>query len=222
LQKDERDKNRFQTQKLMAKFFRSPLAIGIVCSNALLAVGAALAGVVSVLTVVPLFVLVTGTELTLVLLSKSGARAILREQNREREEHDAACLEETARQRKRLVALRIENPEVKAAVERLALVAGLYLDFCTKGGARDPVVEDAVQRAAEAVDGYLHLDDAARVGVRIGEKPEKTSQDLEQNTVLSLDTSTRLISEKLALSFGGIEGNHTLLDSMEGRQELRE
>jgi hypothetical protein len=207
---------------LMAKFFRSPLSIGIVCGNAVLAAGATLAGIASALLVAPLFVLVTGGELALILLSKRGARAILNEQERERKEHDADRLEETARLRKRLALLRVEDSEVKAAIERLVFAAGMYLESCAKGNARDPLVEEAVQDAAETVDGYLRLTDAGRIGVRIGEKSEKTPPDLERKTVLSLDASTRLIGEKLALPFGGIEENHTLLDSMDGRQELKE
>jgi len=207
---------------LMAKFFRSPLAIGIVCGNALLAVGAALAGIAPVLVVVPLFVLVTGGELALALLSKPGAKAILGEQERERKEHDVDRLEETARLRKRLAMLRVENPEVKAAVERLVLAAGLYLESCAKGNERDPLVEEAVQNAVATVDGYLHLSDAGRIRARIDSEHGNTWQDLEQKTILSLDTSTRLIGEKLALPFGGIEGNHTVLDAMDGRQELEE
>jgi len=209
-------------QDLMAKFFRSPLAIGIACGNALLAASAAIAGIAPALLIAPLFVLVTGGELALVLLSKRGARAILNEQERERKEHDADRLEETARLRKRLALLRVENSEVKAAIERFVFAAGMYLESCAKGNARDPLVEEAVQDAAETVDGYLHLTDAGRIGARIGDESEKTPQDLERKTVLSLDASTRLIGEKLALPFGGIEENHTLLDSMDGRQELKE
>jgi hypothetical protein len=207
---------------LMAKFFRSPLAIGIVCGNALLAAGATLAGIAPVLLTAPLFALVTGGEFALVLLSKPGAKAILGEQKRERSEHDADRLEETARLRKRLAMLRIENPEAKAAVERLVFAAGLYLESCAKGNARNPIVEDAVHNAAETVDGYLHVSDAGRIGSRIEGEPSTAQQNLEQKLILSLDGSTRLIAEKLALPFGGIEGNHTVLDAMDGRQELEE
>ncbi len=207
-------------QNLITKFLRSPLAIGVVCGNALLAVGAALAGIAPVLVVAPLFVFVTGGELAMILLSKSGAKAILAEQKRERDEHDAECLEETARQRKRLAMLRIENPEVKAAIDRLVFVAGVYLESCAKGNARNPIVEDAVQNAAKTVDGYLHLIDAGRIGSRIESKAPTGPQDLEQKAILSLDGSTRLIAEQLALPFGGLEGNHTVLDAVDGRQEL--
>lgn len=209
-------------QDLITKFIRSPLAIGIVCGNALVAVGAALAGIAPVLVVASLFLFVTGGELALVLLSKPGAKAILGEQKRERDEHDAERLEETAHLRKRLAMLRIENPEVKAAIDRLVFVAGVYLESCAKGNARDPIVEDAVQHAANAVDGYLHLIDAGRIGSRIESKPSTGPQDLEQKAILSLDGSTRLIAEKIALPFGGLEGNHTVLDAMDGRQELEE
>jgi len=151
----------------LVKFIRSPLAVGLVSANAVLGAAAGAAGFLPWLVVVPLFLVVSWVELLLTLRSEAGAKAILAEEDRERKERDAAILADVAQARKRLALLRIAEPEVKAAVERLVYAAGMYLESCTKGNERDPFAEDAVLSVTKIVDEYLRLADAERIGARL-------------------------------------------------------
>ena len=156
-----------QMKDFLVKFIRSPLAVGLVSANAVLGAAAGAAGFLPWLVVVPLFLVVSGVELLLTLRSEAGAKAILAEEDRERKERDAAILADVAQARKRLALLRIAEPEVKAAVERLVYAAGMYLESCAKGNERDPFAEDAVLSVTKIVDEYLRLADAERMGARL-------------------------------------------------------
>lgn len=159
-----------QMKDFLAKFIRSPLAVGLVSANAVLGTAAGAAGFLPWLVVIPLLLVVSGAELLLTLRSEAGAKAILAEENRERKERDAAILADVAQARKKLAMLRIGEPEVRAAVERLVYAAGMYLESCAKGNERDPFAEDAVLSATKVADEYLRLADAERMGARL--KPE--------------------------------------------------
>ncbi|SLM11958.1 hypothetical protein SPIROBIBN47_210141 [uncultured spirochete] len=156
-----------QMKDFLVKFIRSPLAVGLVSANAVLGAAAGAAGFLPWLVVVPLFLVISGVELLLTLRSEAGAKAILAEEDRERKERDAAILADVAQARKRLALLRIAEPEVKAAVERLVYAAGMYLESCAKGNERDPFAEDAVLSVTKIVDEYLRLADAERMGARL-------------------------------------------------------
>lgn len=205
---------------LLKKFLTSPLAIGLAALNAILAGGAALFGVVPALVALPLFALATGGEMVALLSSKPGAKAILAEQDRERAEHDTEKLAHAISLRKRLAVLRVDDPALKTSIDRIVLASGLYLDACAKGGNRDPRIEDAIEQAAEAVNGYLRIEDGARVGALLGSGGD--SAGIAQRACALLDAATRTIEERLALPQGGIVGNHTALDELESRQELEE
>jgi hypothetical protein len=156
-----------QMKDFLVKFIRSPLAVGLVSANAVLGAAAGAAGFLPWLVVLPLFLLISGVELLLTVRSEAGAKAILAEEDRERKERDAAILADVAQARKRLALLRIAEPEVKAAVERLVYAAGMYLESCAKGNERDPFAEDAVLSVTKIVDEYLRLADAERMGARL-------------------------------------------------------
>ncbi len=228
---------------LLKKFFKSPLAIGLMALNAILAGLAALFGALPTLVVLPLFVLVTGGEMAVLLSSKWGAKAILAEQDRERLERDTEKLAHVAALRKRLALLRMDDAALKTVIDRIVLASGLYLDACAKGGTRDPFVEDAIGQASEVMSEYLKIVDGARIesllgsgysagvsgalhvdaGVESGAHVKLGGDaDIAQSTRALLDAATRTIEERLALPQGGIEGNHTALDKMESRQELEE
>ncbi|MGB9686995.1 MAG: hypothetical protein ACPLYX_10925 [Rectinema subterraneum] len=225
----------------LVKFIRSPLAVGLVSANAVLGAAAGAAGFLPWLVVVPLFLVVSGVELLLTLRSEAGAKAILAEEDRERKERDAAILADVAQARKRLALLRIAEPEVKAAVERLVYVAGMYLESCAKGNERDPFAEDAVLSVTKIVDEYLRLADAERMGARLKSEADENFEistgpenelelnrngeptiSLSQRTVRLLDKAASTISERLALPLGGMEGDHAVLDAMKAREELEE
>lgn len=165
------------------------MAVGMVSANAILGTAAGATGFLPWPVVIPLFFIVSGAELLLTLRSKAGAKAILSEENRERKEHDAAMLANVAQARKKLAMLRIGEPEVKAAVERLVYAAGMYLESCAKGNDRDPLVEDAVLSATNLADEYLRLADAERMGLRLKHEPlqliDRTSE-LERELELNL------------------------------------
>lgn len=219
--------------ELLKKFLKSPLAIGLACTNALLAVGAALSGIAPTLVVLSLFVIVTGGEMTLLLASKPGAKAILAEQDRERNERDAEKLLTAAALRKRLSLLRIDDAALKTLIDKLVLASGLYLDACTKGSPRDPFIEDSLAQASNMVNEYLKISDSTRIeqfleprggtdGSTSSIAPVDSGVALVEKTRALLDESVREIEERLALPQGGLEGNHTARDAMESRQELEE
>jgi len=234
---------------LLKNFIKSPLAIGLVALNALLAGGAALFGAMPALIALPLFMVVSGGELVALLSSKSGAKAILAEQDRERIERDTEKIAHAAALRKRLALLRVDDSALKTAIDRIVLTSGLYLDACAKGGVRDPFVEDALAQASETVSEYLKIADGGRVGAMLGTSGDENARPtpgagvgagvgagsdvgadaesdagarIAQRARALVDGATRTIEERLALPQGGIEGNHTALDEMESRQELEE
>lgn len=218
-------------------FFRSPLAIGVVSGTTILAVAAALTGLIPIPIVIPLYTAVTATAIAIILSSKTGARAILEEQDRARSERDAMILEEISQTRKRLSMVRIENEAVRCDIEKIVLAAGMYLESCAEGNPRDPFVEEAVRNAENAVRTCLRLSDARAVHQMITE--DRHSSKLSGNAAGSvpgnapepgilasltdsLQKIAREIGERLALPEGGIEDSHTRLDQMNAHRELEE
>lgn len=214
-------------------FFRSPLAVGVVSGTTMLAAAAALTGLIPIPILIPLYTAVTATAIAVILSSKTGARAILREQDRARSERDALMLEEISQTRKRLSAVRIENEAVRRDIERIVLAAGMYLESCAEGNPRDPFIEEAVRSAENAVRTYLRLSDARAVYQMLTE--DRHTSTLSDNTpgnapepgILasladSLQKTAREISERLALPEGGLEDSRTRLDQFNAHRELQE
>jgi hypothetical protein len=105
---------------------------------------------------------VAGSAATLALLmSPLGVRSVIAEKERDRSDRDARVLGGVAAARKRLSLLRIRDEGVKAALDALVLAAGRYLESAVRSDKRDPIAEDAVIGAVEAVDDYLRMADAA-------------------------------------------------------------
>lgn len=58
------------------------------------------------------------------------------------------------------------DPRIRAALDRLALAAGTYLEEAAKGALRDPAIEGAVDVAVDIVDDWLRTADAASSAAR--------------------------------------------------------
>lgn len=169
-------------KKLFSLFLRSPLAVGIVSLNAVLAVIAELLFGVSGFIVLPAFLIVSGIALAAVFSTAGGAKALIAEKDREQHEHDSDKLEQCDQARKALIMLRMENPAIKAAIEKLAFSAGRYLESCAKGGQRDPLIEDALLSAKEAVMLYQKSLDDKKIAMMI---PRKSVLETDQSQTVS-------------------------------------
>jgi len=155
-------------QNVIIRFFKSPLGLA---TTGLILLGASLAilvGHFSPLAVVPVALVVLVTALVLILQTRAGARAVVEEQDRERQEREARILGGVAAARKRLSLLRVPAGPVKEAIDRLVYAAGLYLEATLKGRDRDPIAEDAILSALEVVDEYLHRLDAVKTAGMLG------------------------------------------------------
>lgn len=208
---------------LIRNFFRSPRTISLLGINILIALTVMLTTSVPVLVVLSLFVVISGGEMAALLTSKSGAKAILAEQDRERNEQDAEKLSNAAALRKRLALLRIDDPALKASIDKIVVASGLYLDSCAKGGIRDPIVENALEQTVNAVNAYLRVSDGDLIERRFNAQDESTATtSLTARTRDLIEKYVEEMADRLALPQGGLEGNHTALDALESREELEE
>lgn len=209
-----------ELKKLFSLFLRSPLAAGMVSFNAVLAVFALLLPGVPWLIVFPAFFLVSGIEIAAVFASEKGSRALIREKDREQQEHDNEKLLRCEQARKALTMIRIESPTIISAAEKLSLSAGRYLENCAKGGLRDPLAEEALLAGKDAVMMYQKsLDDAEilkMTGTQSSEHPDTEAALSEKEvaeylTSLAIDIQNRITPLNLEFQ-----------DTVKARKELDE
>jgi hypothetical protein len=132
------------------------LAIAAVAVLGAIAAGIATGGIVAPVLVAAGY-LVTSIIL---LFSRAGAREIVREQEEINDESAEAGIERTAVLRNRLAALRIPDPAVAKAVERITLIAGELIEEERRQGRYVPQIRAGLGEALEAYAAYLHhLDD---------------------------------------------------------------
>ncbi len=197
-------------KRIIVRFFRSPVGVAVLGSGAAAAAVLVLVGGVPAPVAVPLCLLAVAAAAFVLLSSPVGARAVAGEGDRDRRERDARALGGVAAARKRLSLLRVGDPEVKAAIDRLTLAAGLYLERAVKTDGRDPVSEDAVLGAVEVLNDYLQLADAASSRVRSGGAADL---DIAVRTVGALSASAAEIERRL--------DPQAAADRIAAREELR-
>ncbi|MCX8014085.1 MAG: hypothetical protein N3A02_07315 [Rectinema sp.] len=212
-------------------FFRSPLAIAVLSATTLAAAAAVLTGLMPITIVVPLYVGITGGAIAFILSSKTGARAILKEQDRARNERDAMILEDIACIRKQLSMVRLEREDLRRTIEKIVLAAGMYLESCAEGNPRDPFIEEAIRHAEHMLRSYLRLNDARAVHRVLNdvnaasnspESLESGEPAIMKSLTESLEKTAREIGERLALPEGGLEKSRARLDQLNADRELEE
>uniref|UniRef100_A0A7C3E592 Uncharacterized protein n=1 Tax=Gracilinema caldarium TaxID=215591 RepID=A0A7C3E592_9SPIR len=186
-------------QKVLIRFFKSPLGLITVGLTFLGACLSILIGHLSALVVVPLSLVLLIVVMVLILQTGTGARSVVQESDRERNERDARILGGIAAARKRLSLLRLPDGQVKVAIDKLVYVGGLYLEGTVKGHDRDPLVEDAILSALEIVDEYLHRLDALKTEGRLAGQgiDPKAEDDLNSHTAAVLDQSVAEVQRRL-------------------------
>lgn len=167
-----------ELKKLFSLFLRSPMAVGIISLNIVLAVLAGLLIGVPGFITLPAFLIVSGIALAAAFSSAGGAKSLIAEKEREQHEHDSMKLEQCEQARKALTMLRIDNPAIKTAIEKLAFSVGRYLEAYAKGRQRDPLIEDALLSAKEAVMLYQKSLDDKKIAIMIEENPEADTAQL--------------------------------------------
>jgi len=218
------------------RFLRSPLGLGIWVLCILFATVSILVGAVPAFVAIPVFVLAGIFASMFLMLTPMGAHSVVRESDRERGERDARVLGGVAAARKRLALLRIADPRVRESLDRLVLAAGSYLESAVRNDSRDPVAEDAVLGAVEAVDDYLHLSDVAsssrhrgKSGPRNSNSKIENEQDVHADrTVRALDAASADLERRLGVDLGGfVDGGPntngsgiTAADRVKAREEL--
>lgn len=212
------------------RILKSPSGIGMLAFELLVLAALTLAGFITVISAFLLLVLVAGFSIFILLQSPLGARVIVKEKQRERQERDARILGGVAAARKRLSMLRIADKEVAESLNDLVYCAGRYLELSVRGNDRDPEIEDSIFGAIEVVDDYLRLSDASMAMHKFRNskgsgKSQTTSMQtsdsmLTQRTCKALDAGCALIYQRLALLDGGIIDGISAQDRSEIREEL--
>ncbi len=210
----------------LARFLRSPLGLAVLAVDAGLSAALAVTGILAAPMAGLAFLLLACLSFLVLLQTRWGATAVVAEKDREREERDARILGGLAAARKRLSLLRIADPTVASALERLVYAAGKYLEATVRGLDRDPAAEDAVLGAVEAIDDYLRLEDARSSGRRFrggGERGEGEAQEagnvLAERTGRALSAAAEEIERRLDLAAGGIVDGTTAADRSAAREE---
>ncbi len=203
---------------IIARFLRSPLGLSLLGIDLVFFSALAMAGYLSVPLAFLLGVAAALVECVIAIQTKLGARSIVAEKDRAREERDALALASFAAARKRLSLLRVSDGDLAAAIERLSLNAGYYLEKAIKNGERDPRLEEAVLGSVEVIDNYLRLlnstADSRRYRRGESAKPdgvearadmvykEKERAD-KAHALRLLEINARLMEDTLALLDGG-------------------
>ncbi len=213
----------------LSRFLRSPLGLAVLAVDAGLAAALAVTGILAPPMAGLAFLLLACLSVLVLLQTRWGATAVVAEKDREREERDARILGGLAAARKRLSLLRIADPTVASALERLVYAAGKYLEAAVRGLDRDPAAEDAVLGAVEAIDDYLALEDARSSGRRFrggGERAERGDGEaqeagnvLAERTGRALSAAAEEIERRLDLAAGGIVDGTTAADRSAAREE---
>jgi hypothetical protein len=195
----------------LARFLRSPLGLLTLIIDAVPAVVLFLTGLLSAPVAVLVFALVACVSVLTFMHTGLGAKAVVQEKAREVDERNARILGGVAAARKRLSLLRIGDPAVSAALERLVYAAGKYLEASIRGAERDPASEDAVLGAIEVVDDYLRMEDAATSGRRFHGNAERSEDEkvegggaLSERTSRALTAAADEIERRLDLAAGGL------------------
>ena len=185
---------------LLFRFLRSPLGLGLWGLCAFLVAASVAGGLLPLLAAVPLFGAAGAIATLALLLSPAGARSVVAERDRDRSERDARVLGGVAAARKRLALLRLKDASVKEAVDRLVSAAGGYLEAAVRRDSRDPVIEDAVLGAVEAVDDYLRLADAKGGGADIAARTVRVlagaSEEIERRVRDSYAAADRMAARE--------------------------
>ena len=212
----------------LARFIRSPLGLSALAADALLSAALFLTGLLSAIIAVLVFVLLVCLSFLVLLQTGLGAKAIVKERKREREERDARILGGVAAARKRLSLLHVADAEVSAALDRLVYAAGKYLEAAVRGLDRDPAAEDAVLGAVEVIDDYLRLGDAKSSGRRFRGTAERGEDErieggeaIAERTVRALAAAADEIERRLDLAAGGIVDGVSAADRAAAREDLK-
>jgi len=222
---------RFASSPLGLLSWALPIAVAALCW---------VTGVSNLLVALPAGILVSVLLFLSLAVSPLGGKAIVAEGERERSERDARILGGIATARKRLSLVRPPDASVAAALDRLVLAAGRYLESAVRTGNRDPLCEDAVLGAVEVMDDYLRLADSSvdaqdrggegrspgvmASGARRRVRPDTSSH--AERTCRALDASREGIEVRLGLAPGkggqGRSADGLSLDEVEDRVSARE
>jgi hypothetical protein len=218
----------------LIRFLRSPLGLIAVFMDAAFAVVLVLTGLLSVPIAIVAFVVVCCITVLTLMQTGLGGAAIVQEKTRERNESDARILGGVAAARKRLSLLRIGDPVVSAALERLVYASGKYLEAQVRGADRDSSAEDAVLGGIEAVDDFLRMEDAARSGRHFHGGADRNEGDqvetggaLAERTARVLNAASDEIERRLDLAAGGVVSGEagsqgiTSADRAAAREDLK-
>lgn len=194
-------------KSIVSRFFRSPLGLTLLFASAAVAFLLTAVKVVAPFGAFILFLLLVLCSGAVLFTTGLGARSVIKERDREREERDARILGGIAAARKRLALLRLPDPEVDRSLQALVVVAGEYLTATVKGRDRDPLIEDAILSSVETMESYLQIRNAHAASSRFrhptGEDAKPTSslplQGVE--TVLALEAAIGQIEHRLGTTF---------------------
>jgi hypothetical protein len=218
----------------LIRFLRSPLGLIAVSMDAAFAAVLVLTGLLSLPVAIGAFVVVCCVTVLTLMQTGIGGAAIVQEKTRERDESDARILGGVAAARKRLSMLRIGDPVVSAALERLVYASGKYLEAQVRGAQRDPAAEDAVLGGIEAIDDFLRMEDAARSGRHFHGGADRNEIDqaetggaLAERTARVLNSASDEIENRLGLQSGGLVSGEagsrgiTSADRAASREDLK-
>ena len=106
------------------------------------------------------------------LLTKRGAKSVIREQDYLRFLRISEKVQEASDERDRISFLRIADEGIDRAVKYFLLVSGQYLDVCRKEKTYDPVANNAITEVLTIIQAFLTDKDDASVDKRFSLKGE--------------------------------------------------
>ena len=194
-------------KSIFSLFFRSPLGLTLLIVSAAAAFLLTAAKMVAPFGAFLLFLLLVLCSGVVLFKTGLGARSVIKEKDREREERDARILGGIAAARKRLALLQVPDPEVDRSLQALVLAAGEYLTATVKGLDRDPLIEDAILSSVETMESYLQIRNAHAASSRFHRSNGEDGKTLSSlppqgaETVQALESAIGEIENRLGTTF---------------------
>lgn len=205
-----------KTRDFLRWYIRSPLGLSTFFAAA--ATGAALgfAGVSLVWDLLAAgLILVSGFFLSMVL--GAGARAAVRERQRDADAALSASLDAAARLGERIAALRLPDPEVKTATDGFVFAFGDCLAACRREATRDPRADAAAEDVLAALAAFLKELDGTALERRFDLPDGDPFPEARSKTLAFLKERTAYVRERRLAVEGGLGGG----DRLSIREELR-
>ena len=201
---------------ILASYLRSALNIGVGAVSIVFALATVIWGGAPVPLAFGGAVLVYGIVSSLLLLSRRGAKSVVKEQDYLHFLKVSEKIQEASDVRDRISFLRISDTEVAQAVQYFLLVSGQYLDTCRRERTYDPVAHEAMNGVLTVLQALLNEYDEASTEKRFNLPDENPFPDAKARCISAIRDASAVIKERRISIGGGMTGD----DVLSSREEL--